>query len=69
MDWTSVSFGLLALALLAIVLGSISKGLTGVGLPILAVPMMASFTSVENAVVLMGPTQPVGQRTARPGAS
>ena len=53
MDLSSVGFGLLALAIIAIALGSIFKGLTGVGLPILAVPLMASFTSVENAVVLM----------------
>jgi len=52
-DLSSVGFGLLALAIIAIALGSIFKGLTGVGLPILAVPLMASFTSVENAVVLM----------------
>ena len=48
MDLTSISFGLLALAMLAIAMGSVFKGLTGVGLPILAVPMMASFSSVEQ---------------------
>jgi uncharacterized membrane protein YfcA len=45
--------GLVAAALLAIAIGSIFKGITGVGLPILAVPMIASFTSVADAVVLM----------------
>jgi uncharacterized membrane protein YfcA len=44
---------LVAAALLSIALGSIFKGITGVGLPILAVPMIASFTSVADAVVLM----------------
>ena len=44
---------LVAAALLAIALGSIFKGITGVGLPILAVPMIATFTSVADAVVLM----------------
>jgi uncharacterized membrane protein YfcA len=53
MDLTSVSLGLLTLAILAIVLGAVFKGITGVGLPVLSVPLMASFTSVENAVVLM----------------
>ncbi|MBT8062623.1 MAG: sulfite exporter TauE/SafE family protein, partial [Gammaproteobacteria bacterium] len=36
-----------------IVLGSVCKGITGVGLPVLAVPMIASFTSVADAVVIM----------------
>jgi uncharacterized membrane protein YfcA len=39
--------------MLAIGIGSLAKGMTGVGLPILAVPVLASFTSVEEAVVLM----------------
>jgi uncharacterized membrane protein YfcA len=47
------SYVLVAAALLAIALGSIFKGITGVGLPIVAVPMIASFTSVADAVVLM----------------
>ena len=47
------NYALVAAALLAIALGSIFKGITGVGLPILAVPMIASFTSVADAVVLM----------------
>ncbi|MDX1460166.1 MAG: sulfite exporter TauE/SafE family protein [Xanthomonadales bacterium] len=44
---------LVALALAAIALGSLCKGITGVGLPVLAVPMVASFTSVADAVVIM----------------
>jgi uncharacterized membrane protein YfcA len=53
MDLSLINFGLLALALLALGLGSLAKGITGVGLPILGVPLLASFTSVEEAVVLM----------------
>lgn len=45
--------GLLALAVFVIGVGALAKGITGVGLPILAVPVLASFTSVEEAVVLM----------------
>jgi hypothetical protein len=48
-----ISVGLLAAAMLAIGIGAFAKGITGVGLPILAVPVLASFTSVEEAVVLM----------------
>jgi uncharacterized membrane protein YfcA len=48
-----ISWGLLATTLLVIGIGSLAKGITGVGLPILAVPVLASFTSVEEAVVLM----------------
>ena len=47
------NFTLVFVALVSIALGSILKGITGVGLPILAVPMIASFTSVADAVVLM----------------
>jgi len=53
MDMSSISLGLLALALIVIGVGALAKGITGVGLPILAVPVLASFTSVEEAVVLM----------------
>ena len=53
MDFSQISVGLLALAVFTIGLGGFAKGLTGVGLPILAVPVLASFTSVEEAVVLM----------------
>jgi len=53
MDANLISWGLLAAALVVICIGSLAKGITGVGLPILAVPLLASFTSVEEAVVLM----------------
>ena len=53
MDMSSISVGLLALAMVTIGLGAFAKDITGVGLPILAVPVLASFTSVEEAVVLM----------------
>ena len=53
MDLSVSGWELLALALLAIGIGAVAKGITGVGLPILAVPMLASFTSVEEAVVIM----------------
>jgi uncharacterized membrane protein YfcA len=53
MDMSLISLGLLATAMLAIGIGGLAKGITGVGLPILAVPVLASFTSVEQAVVLM----------------
>jgi uncharacterized membrane protein YfcA len=53
MDMSLISLGLLASAMLAIGIGGLAKGITGVGLPILAVPVLASFTSVEEAVVLM----------------
>lgn len=53
MDFILSNWGLLAVALLTISIGSLAKGMTGVGLPILAVPALASFTSVEEAVVLM----------------
>jgi len=52
-DMSVISIGLLAAAVIAIGLGALAKGITGVGLPILAVPVLASFTSVEEAVVLM----------------
>jgi len=52
-DLSLISIGLLAAATLAISIGALAKGITGVGLPILAVPALASFTSVEEAVVLM----------------
>ena len=53
MDLSLVSIGLLAAAMFAISIGAFAKGITGVGLPIMAVPALASFTSVEEAVVLM----------------
>ena len=53
MDTDLISVSLLASAMFAIGIGALAKGITGVGLPILAVPVLASFTSVEEAVVLM----------------
>ena len=53
MELSLSSWELLASAILAIGIGAFAKGITGVGLPILAVPVLASFTSVEEAVVLM----------------
>jgi len=52
-DAEFLNWGLLAGVLIVICVGSLLKGITGVGLPILAVPLLASFTSVEEAVVLM----------------
>jgi len=49
----SISTWLLVVVLTAITLGSLIKGMTGFGLPLIAVPAIASFTSVEEAVVLM----------------
>jgi hypothetical protein len=53
MDFSLISVGLLLAVMLCIAIGSLAKGITGIGLPILAVPALASFTSVEEAVVLM----------------
>lgn len=53
MEWTPDHILFMSLALAAIALGSVCKGITGVGLPVLAVPMIASFTSVADAVVIM----------------
>lgn len=53
MDVVLSNWELLAAALLTIGFGSVAKGITGVGLPILVVPVLAAFTSVEEAVVLM----------------
>jgi uncharacterized membrane protein YfcA len=44
---------LLAAVVAAITIGALLKGITGAGLPVMAVPMLASITSVESAVVLM----------------
>jgi len=38
---------------LAVVLGSLVKGVTGLGLPLTAVPVIAVFVGVEDAVVIM----------------
>lgn len=53
MEIGSVSPWLPAIVLMAIAIGSLIKGMTGLGLPLIAVPAIASFTSVEEAVVLM----------------
>ena len=53
MELGSISIWLLVVVLTAITLGSLIKGMTGLGLPLIAVPAIASFTSVEEAVVLM----------------
>ena len=53
MEIGSISIWLLVVVLTAITLGSLIKGMTGFGLPLIAVPAIASFTSVEEAVVLM----------------
>ena len=38
---------------LAVILGSLVKGVTGLGLPLTAVPVIAFFVGVEDAVVIM----------------
>lgn len=53
LDVSTVSMSLAIVALTAISLGALIKGITGLGLPLIAVPAIAAFTSVEEAVVLM----------------
>ena len=53
MELGSISAALVVVALTAIALGALIKGMTGLGLPLLAVPAIATFASVEEAVVLM----------------
>ena len=53
MEFGSISIGLAVVALTAIALGALVKGMTGLGLPLIAVPTIATFASVEEAVVLM----------------
>lgn len=53
MDLTYLSTELVIVALVAISIGALIKGMTGLGLPLIAVPAIATFTSVEEAVVLM----------------
>lgn len=53
MELSTISTGLVVVALTAIALGALIKGMTGLGLPLLAVPAIATFASVEEAVVLM----------------
>jgi uncharacterized protein len=45
--------GAYVVILLAVVVGSLVKGATGTGLPTVAIPVMASFIGVEEAVVIM----------------
>jgi uncharacterized membrane protein YfcA len=42
-----------AVILVAVIVGSLVKGATGTGLPTVAIPVMASFLGVEQAVVIM----------------
>ncbi len=53
LDWGTVTISLAVAALAAISFGSFVKGLTGLGLPLVAVPAIATFSSIEVAVVLM----------------
>lgn len=53
MELELLNLGLVAVALTAISCGALIKGITGLGLPLIAVPAIATFTSVEEAVVLM----------------
>lgn len=41
------------LVVVAILLGALVKAITGVGLPLLAVPVIAAFTSIDDAVVVL----------------
>lgn len=42
-----------AVIVLALALGGLAKGVTGLGLPAIAVPIMAAFLGVEQAVMIM----------------
>ncbi len=53
MEMIALSPDLVVVALLAISTGALIKGMTGLGLPLIAVPAIAAYTSVEEAVVLM----------------
>lgn len=53
MEAGTLSIGIVVFVLVAISVGSLLKGMTGIGLPLIAVPAIASFTSVEEAVILM----------------
>lgn len=53
LELTNLSTALVVVALTAIAVGALIKGMTGLGLPLIAVPAIATFTSVEEAVVLM----------------
>ena len=43
----------LLIVALAVVLGSLVKGTTGLGLPLTAVPVIAFFVGVQDAIVIM----------------
>lgn len=53
LELTNLSTALVVVALTAISVGALIKGMTGLGLPLIAVPSIATFTSVEEAVILM----------------
>ncbi|MBT8110286.1 MAG: sulfite exporter TauE/SafE family protein [Gammaproteobacteria bacterium] len=53
MEFGSISAELVVVALAAVALGALIKGVTGLGLPLVAVPTIATFASVEEAVVLV----------------
>lgn len=53
MDASLISVGLLLAFMLCVSIGAVVKGITGFGLPLLTVPALASFTNVEEAVVLI----------------
>ena len=53
LDGATVSTELIVVVFAAISIGAFIKGMTGVGLPLVAVPAIATFTSVEEAVILM----------------
>lgn len=53
MDWGAADMTFVAAVLAAIAFGSFVKGLTGIGLPLVAVPAIATISSVEEAVILM----------------
>lgn len=43
----------LLLIALAVIIGALAKGVTGIGLPLIAIPVVAAFFGVEQAVVIM----------------
>ncbi len=52
-DLRAVTTTEVAIVVLAILAGSLVKSVTGMGMPIIAVPIMALFVSVEDAVVII----------------
>jgi uncharacterized membrane protein YfcA len=53
MDAGSLSIWLVVFVFIAISVGALLKGMTGIGLPLIAVPAIASLSSVQEAVLLM----------------